>query len=84
MIQRLLEAYGAQRLMWATDCPYQLTGSFAGGPEGEAEGGGAAPAAHSYAASLALIQDEKLLPFLSAEDREWILRRTAERVFFFA
>ena len=63
---------------------YQLTGSFAGGPEGEAEGGGAAPAAHSYAASLALIQDEKLLPFLSAEDREWILRRTAERVFFFA
>ena len=63
---------------------YQLTGSFAGGPEGEAEGGGATPAAHSYAASLALIQDEKLLPFLSAEDREWILRRTAERVFFFA
>ena len=62
---------------------YQLTGSFAGGPEGEEEGG-AAPAAHSYAASLALIQDEKLLPFLSDEDRAWILGRTAERVFFFA
>ena len=62
---------------------YQLTGSFAGGPEGEEEGG-AAPAAHSYAASLALIQDEKLLPFLSDEDRAWMLRRTAERVFFFA
>ena len=27
MIQRLFEAYGPDRLMWACDCPYQLTGS---------------------------------------------------------
>ncbi|APZ93630.1 amidohydrolase family protein [Fuerstiella marisgermanici] len=26
MIKRLFEAYGADRLMWASDCPYQLTG----------------------------------------------------------
>ena len=32
---------------------------------------------------LALIQDEKLLSFLGAGDRAWILRGTAERVFFF-
>lgn len=25
MIKRLFEAYGADRLMWASDCPYQLT-----------------------------------------------------------
>ena len=24
MIRRLLDAYGPQRLMWATDCPYQV------------------------------------------------------------
>lgn len=24
MIQKLLDAYGAERLMWATDCPYQV------------------------------------------------------------
>ncbi len=35
---------------------------------------------HTYAASIALI--EHGLPFLSAEDREWILRKTAESVFF--
>ena len=26
MIKRLLEAFGANRLMWASDCPYQLDG----------------------------------------------------------
>lgn len=26
MIERLLEAFGANRLMWASDCPYQLDG----------------------------------------------------------
>jgi predicted TIM-barrel fold metal-dependent hydrolase len=25
MIKRLYESYGAERLMWASDCPYQLT-----------------------------------------------------------
>ena len=27
MIRRLYETYGAQRLMWASDCPYQLDGN---------------------------------------------------------
>jgi len=35
---------------------------------------------HTYAASIALVRDR--LPFLSKEDREWILGRTAESVFF--
>jgi predicted TIM-barrel fold metal-dependent hydrolase len=62
MIRRLLEAYGRQRLMWATDCPYQVQ-----------EG-------HTYAASIDLIRDR--LDFLNEEDRRWLLRKTAEKVFF--
>ena len=27
MIQKLVNAFGSQRLMWATDCPYQVQGS---------------------------------------------------------
>ncbi len=26
MIRRVRDAYGAQRLMWASDCPYQVQG----------------------------------------------------------
>ena len=62
MIQKLVNAFGSQRLMWATDCPYQVQGS------------------HTYADSIALIRDK--LPFLSDEDRSWILSKTAEKVFF--
>jgi predicted TIM-barrel fold metal-dependent hydrolase len=62
MIRRLRDTYGANRLMWATDCPYQV-----------GEG-------HTYADSIALIRDR--LDFLSAEDKNWILRGTAEKVFF--
>jgi predicted TIM-barrel fold metal-dependent hydrolase len=62
MIRQLRDAYGAQRLMWATDCPYQ-----------SGEG-------HSYGASVELIRDR--LGFLSASDKEWMLRKTAEKVFF--
>lgn len=62
MIRRLRDAYGASRLMWASDCPYQVQG------------------AHTYAASIALIRDR--LDFLTAEERDWILRKTAEKVFF--
>lgn len=67
MIRTLLDAYGSKRLMWATDCPYQLDK----GPGGEE---------HSYAASLALVRDR--LDFLSREERLDILRNTARRVFF--
>ena len=62
MIRRLLDAFGAERLMWATDCPYQVQ-----------EG-------HTYADSIGLIRDR--LDGLSQGDRDWLLRRTAEKVFF--
>jgi predicted TIM-barrel fold metal-dependent hydrolase len=62
MIRRLLDAFGPDRLMWATDCPYQVQ-----------EG-------HNYADSIALIRDR--LDGLSDGDRDWLLRRTAEKVFF--
>lgn len=61
-IRRLLDAYGPERLMWATDCPFQVQGG------------------HTYSGSLALIRDR--LDFLSAGDREWLLEKTAQRVFF--
>ncbi|MGB8170946.1 MAG: amidohydrolase family protein [Chthoniobacteraceae bacterium] len=62
MIRKLRDAYGASRLMWASDCPYQVQ-----------EG-------HTYANSIALIRDR--LDFLTAEDKQWMLRKTAEKVFF--
>ncbi len=61
-VKRLFEAYGPRRLMWASDCPYQLGGE------------------NTYAASIALVRDR--LDFVSAEDKQWLLCRTAEKVFF--
>lgn len=62
LIQRLHGAYGSHRLLWGSDCPYQVQDG------------------NTYADSINLIRHR--LPFLSAEDKEWMLRRTAERVFF--
>lgn len=62
MIRKLRDTYGASRLMWASDCPFQVQ-----------EG-------HTYANSIALIRDR--LDFLTAEDKQWMLRKTAEKVFF--
>jgi predicted TIM-barrel fold metal-dependent hydrolase len=62
MIRRLRDAYGAARLMWASDCPYQVQKG------------------HTYAESIALIRDR--LDFLSDDDKAWMLRKTAEKVFF--
>jgi predicted TIM-barrel fold metal-dependent hydrolase len=62
MIRRLVDAYSPARLMWATDCPYQVQNG------------------HTYLDSIELIRSR--LDFLSAEDRDWLLRKTAERVFF--
>lgn len=61
-IKRLRDAFGAQRLMWASDCPFQVQDG------------------HNYADSIDLVRDR--LDFLSADDRQWMLRKTAERVFF--
>ena len=61
-IRRLYEAFGPERLMWASDCPYQL------------ENG------NTYAASIALVRDQ--LDFLTNDDKDLLLRRTAQKVFF--
>jgi predicted TIM-barrel fold metal-dependent hydrolase len=62
MIRRLLNSFGANRLMWASDCPFQV------------EQG------HTYRESIELIRDR--LAFLSEDDRQWLLRRTAEAIYF--
>ena len=62
MIRECRDHFGAERLMWASDCPFQV------------EKG------HTYRDSIALIRDR--LDFLTASDKEWMLRKTAERVFF--
>lgn len=62
MIKRLHGIFGASRLMWASDCPYQVE-------EGQ-----------SYKAAIELVRNG--LDFLSAEDKKWMLRGTAEKVFF--
>jgi predicted TIM-barrel fold metal-dependent hydrolase len=62
MIRRVLDAFGAERLMWASDCPYQVDPG------------------HNYADSINLIRER--LDFLNADQRKWLLRGTAEKVFF--
>jgi predicted TIM-barrel fold metal-dependent hydrolase len=62
LIRRVIDAFGVERCMWASDAPYQV------GP------------GHTYAASISLIRDR--LTGLSAGDKEWLLTKTAERVFF--
>lgn len=62
LFRRVFEDYGPRRIMWASDCPFQVQDG------------------HRYAPSIALVREG--LPFLSKEDREWILGRTAEAVFF--
>jgi predicted TIM-barrel fold metal-dependent hydrolase len=61
-ITRCVEAFGPQRLMWASDCPYQLLKG------------------NNYHESIGLIKDR--IPSLSASDKDWMLRKTAEKVFF--
>ncbi len=61
MIRRLYDAFGARRLMWASDCPFAVDNE-------------------RYADSLALVRDR--CNWMKAEDKEWILRKTAEEVFF--
>ncbi len=62
MIRRLLDAYGPSRLMWASDCPFQVNPG------------------HNYADSINLIKHK--LDFLSQGDKEQLLQKTAERLFF--
>ena len=62
MIKQVYDHFGPQRLMWASDCPFQVQSP------------------HQYEASISLIRDRS--DFLSGEDKEWMLRKTAEKLFF--
>ncbi len=62
MIRRVRDAFGAARLMWASDCPFQVE------------------AGRTYRDSIVLVRDR--IDFLTAEERTWLLRRTAEKLFF--
>lgn len=62
MFGQVRDAFGSERLMWGSDCPYQVQGD------------------HTYEASVALVRDG--LDFLSDEEKENIMRNTAEKVFF--
>src|SRR4051812_19029529 len=61
LIRRVVQAFGAKRCMWETDCPFQVDRD-------------------RYADSINLIREG--LDFLSADDKEWLLRKTAEQAFF--
>jgi predicted TIM-barrel fold metal-dependent hydrolase len=61
LVRRVYDAYGPERLMWASDCPFQVVD-------------------HTYRDSISLVRDR--LDFLSAADKDCLLRKTAERVFF--
>ncbi len=61
-VKRLYDAYGPQRLMWATDWPIVESHS-------------------TYARALSVVRDE--MKFLNADDKQWILSKTIERVWPF-
>jgi predicted TIM-barrel fold metal-dependent hydrolase len=61
LIRRVVQAFGARRCMWESDCPFQVV-------------------SHRYEDSIALVRDR--LEFLSKDDRDWLLFRTAEGLLF--
>jgi len=61
LIKRVHEAFGPRRLMWGSDCPFQVVHE-------------------TYDDCFSLIHDR--LDFISSEDKDWILGRTAEELFF--
>lgn len=62
LVQRVYQAYGVERLMWATDWPVCLRHT-------------------NYARTLSVVRDE--MCFFNAEDLEWVLGRTALRLWPF-
>ena len=62
MVRRVLDAFGPERLMWASDGPFQVMNG------------------HTYRDSIELVRSR--LGFLTPTDREWLFRKTAQRVFF--
>jgi predicted TIM-barrel fold metal-dependent hydrolase len=63
LIQRVVQAFGASRCMWESDCPFQIVKD-------------------RYVDSVALLRDR--LDFLSKDDRDWLLWKTAQNVLFWA
>jgi predicted TIM-barrel fold metal-dependent hydrolase len=61
LIRRVVQAFGAERCMWESDCPFQVVRD-------------------RYADSVGLIRDR--LDFLTADQKDWLLWRTAERTLF--
>jgi predicted TIM-barrel fold metal-dependent hydrolase len=61
LIKQVIQAFGARRCMWESDCPFQVV-------------------SQKYSDSIALVRDH--LDFLTPDDKEWLLHRTAEQVFF--
>jgi predicted TIM-barrel fold metal-dependent hydrolase len=68
LIKRVVDAFGPDRCMWETDCPLTRPGVTQTTPP------------HTYEASLAIIRDHA--DFLSKSDKEKILIKTAENLFF--
>jgi predicted TIM-barrel fold metal-dependent hydrolase len=62
LIKKVVKAFGPERCMWESDCPFQVQGE------------------HTYGTSIDLVRNR--LDFLSDTDREWLLRKTAEKFFF--
>jgi predicted TIM-barrel fold metal-dependent hydrolase len=60
-IKKVVQAFGAKRCMWESDCPFQVVD-------------------HKYLDSIDLVKSK--LDFLTDDDREWLLRKTAEEFFF--
>ena len=63
LVKRVYQAYGAQRVMWATDWPVCLRHA-------------------TYAQTLAVVRDE--MDFIAPGDREWVLGKTALKLWPFA
>jgi predicted TIM-barrel fold metal-dependent hydrolase len=61
LIRTVVQAFGAKRCMWESDCPFQVDRD-------------------KYSDSIALVKDR--LEFLSSDDKEWLLAKTAESVLF--
>ena len=62
LIEKVVKAFGPERCMWESDCPFQVVGG------------------HTYKDSIELVKSR--LKFLSEGDREYLLRKTAEKFFF--
>ncbi|KAI9029199.1 amidohydrolase 2 [Hyaloraphidium curvatum] len=71
MLRRVIEAFGANRCMWESDAPFQITGQI---------GGGSGLGGDGYKVSADFAR--RGFGFLSDEDTEWVCWRTAKELLF--